>query len=76
MVAGFLAGYAGNTRPAYQHDLRVFVAWCGERQLGLLDAARSHIELLARGQESDGLAKAAVASEVVDGGELLPVLRR
>lgn len=61
VMAGFLAGYTGNTRLAYQHDLRVFVAWCRDRHLGLLDVGRSDIELFARGQEAGGLAGATVA---------------
>ena len=61
VVAGFLAGYTGNTRLAYQHDLRVFVAWCRDRHLGLLEVGRADIELFARGQEADGLSGATVA---------------
>jgi site-specific recombinase XerD len=61
VVAGFLAGYTGNTRMAYQHDLRVFVSWCRNQQLHLLDVGRAHIELFARTEESAGLAKATVA---------------
>ncbi len=75
VVAGFLAGYTGNTRMAYQHDLRVFLAWCRNQQLHLLDVGRAHIELfrphrtVGRFGESDG------GSEAVDCGEFLPVLR-
>ena len=32
-VVGFLAGYSGLTRQAYQLDLRQWVAWCAERRL-------------------------------------------
>ena len=61
VVAGFLAGYTGNTRLAYQHDLRVFVSWCRDQHLHLMDVVRAHIELFARSQESDELARATVA---------------
>ncbi len=61
VVAGFLAGYSGNTRQAYQQDLRVFVGWCRERHLDLFNVGRGHIELFGRGQESLGLARATVA---------------
>lgn len=61
VVAGFLAGYAGNTRLAYQHDLRVFASWCRHQQLHLLDVGRASIELFARSQESVGLARSTVA---------------
>jgi hypothetical protein len=27
-LGGFLAGYSGNTRDAYQQDLRTFIVWC------------------------------------------------
>ena len=61
VVAGFLAGYTGNTRSAYQHDLRVFVSWCVGRRLWVLEVGRADIELFARSQESAGLARATVA---------------
>ena len=41
VVAGFLAGYTANTLMAYQHDLRVFVSWCRDREL-LLMLGRHH----------------------------------
>ncbi len=61
VVAGFLAGYVGNTRLAYQHDLRVFLTWCRNRQLDMFSMGRADIELFARGQESKGLSGATVA---------------
>jgi hypothetical protein len=61
VVAGFLAGYTGNTRLAYQHDLRVFVSWCRNQHLHLMDVVRAHIELFARSQETVGLARATIA---------------
>ena len=35
-LAGFLAGYSGQTRDAYGLDLRQFLAFCHERGLELL----------------------------------------
>lgn len=61
VIAGFLAGYTGNTRLAYQHDLRVFSSWCRDQQLHLLEVGRASIELFARNQESAGLARSTVA---------------
>jgi integrase/recombinase XerD len=34
-LAGFLAGYNGLTRPAYELDLRQFAGWCQQHQLQL-----------------------------------------
>ena len=37
-LAGFLAGYSGLTRQAYELDLRQFVGWCQQHQLRLFQA--------------------------------------
>ncbi len=34
-LAGFLAGYNGLTRQAYELDLRQFASWCQQHQLRL-----------------------------------------
>jgi hypothetical protein len=34
-LAGFLAGYTGLTRQAYELDLRQFASWCQQHQLAL-----------------------------------------
>jgi hypothetical protein len=47
-LAGFLGGYRGLTRDAYALDLRQFVAFCAERQLGLFEVHRSDIETFGR----------------------------
>jgi site-specific recombinase XerD len=60
VVAGFLAGYNGHTRLAYQQDLREFGSWCRDQDLWLLDVRRAHIELFARFQETIGRAKATI----------------
>src|SRR5712664_1137315 len=39
-LAGFLAGYSGLTRQAYELDLRQFAAWCQQHQLRLFQARR------------------------------------
>jgi hypothetical protein len=38
-LAGFLAGYTGLTRQAYELDLRPFASWCQQHQLRLPDRA-------------------------------------
>ena len=59
-LAGFLAGYSGNTRLAYQQDLRQFASWCRSQGLGLLAVRRIHIELFARWLEHRGAARATI----------------
>jgi integrase/recombinase XerD len=43
-LAGFLAGYAGLTRAAYELDLRQYASWCQRHQLRLFQARRVDIE--------------------------------
>jgi site-specific recombinase XerD len=59
-LAGFLAGYSGNTRLAYRQDLRQFASWCHNEGLGLLAVRRIHIELFARWLEHLGAARATI----------------
>jgi site-specific recombinase XerD len=59
-VGGFLAGYSGHTRSAYQQDLRCFFGWCHQHNLGLLEVKRAHIELYARALEHQGKARATI----------------
>ena len=59
-LAGFLAGYSGNTRLAYHQDLRQFASWCHNQDLGLLAVRRIHIELFARWLEHQGAARATI----------------
>jgi hypothetical protein len=40
-LAGFLAGYSGLTRQAYELDLRQFASWCQQHQLQLFAARRA-----------------------------------
>jgi integrase/recombinase XerD len=59
-LAGFLAGYSGLTRQAYELDLRQFASWCQQHQLQLFGARRADIEFFARGLEARGLARATI----------------
>ena len=59
-LAGFLAGYRGLTRQAYELDLRQFASWCQQHQLRLFQARRADIECFARDLEARGRARATV----------------
>ena len=60
-LAGFLAGYSGLTRQAYELDLRQFASWCQQHQLHLFAAGRADIEFFARDLEDRGRARATVS---------------
>ncbi len=60
-VAGFLAGYTGNTRTGYTTDLRIFAHWCHTNGLTLLGVRRAHLELFARWMEAEGRMCSTVA---------------
>lgn len=47
-IAGFLAGYRGNTFRSYRTDLKTYLDWCAQHDLAPLDAKRPHIELYLR----------------------------
>jgi integrase/recombinase XerD len=59
-LAGFLAGYIGLTRQAYELDLRQYASWCHTRHLSLFGARRADIECFARDLEARGRARATV----------------
>jgi integrase/recombinase XerD len=59
-LAGFLAGYSGLTRQAYELDLRQYASWCQHHQLRLFAARRADIECFARDLETRGLARATI----------------
>jgi site-specific recombinase XerD len=59
-LAGFLAGYSGLTRQAYELDLRQFASWCRQHQLRLFQARRADIEFFARDLEARGRARATI----------------
>ena len=42
-IAGYLAGYSGLTRQAYELDLRQYAGWCQLHQLRLFVARRAEI---------------------------------
>ena len=47
-IAGFLAGYTGNTLVSYTTDLRLFVEWCTTNDLRLMEVRRAHLEIFGR----------------------------
>jgi hypothetical protein len=59
-LAGFLAGYSGLTRQAYELDLRQFAGWCHQHQLRLFQARRADIEFFARDLEAHGRARTTI----------------
>ncbi len=59
-LAGFLAGYSGLTRQAYELDLRQYASWCHQHHLRLFQARRAGIECFARDLEARGRARATI----------------
>ena len=59
-LAGFLAGYGGLTREAYELDLRQYASWCHQHHLRLFQARRPDIECFARDLETRGRARATI----------------
>src|SRR5690349_23095647 len=59
-LAGFLAGYSGLTRQAYELDLRQYASWCHQHHLRLFQARRADIECFARDLEARGRARATI----------------
>jgi integrase/recombinase XerD len=59
-LAGFLAGYSGLTRDAYELDLRQYASWCHQHHLRLFQARRADIECFARDLEVRGRARATI----------------
>jgi site-specific recombinase XerD len=59
-LAGFLAGYSGLTRQAYELDLRQYVTWCQQHHVQLFAARRAGIEGFARDLEARGRARATI----------------
>jgi site-specific recombinase XerD len=60
-LLGFLGGYSGLTREAYQLDLRQWVQWCTEQGVSLFGARRADIEGFGRHLETRGRARATIA---------------
>src|SRR5215831_14718212 len=59
-LAGFLAGYSGLTRQAYELDLRQYASWCHLHQVRLFTARRADIECFARDLEARGRSRATI----------------
>ncbi len=59
-LAGFLAGYSGLTRQAYELDLRQYASWRQQHQLRLFAARRADIECFAGELEARGRARATI----------------
>ena len=59
-LAGFLAGYSGLTRQAYELDLRQYASWCHQHHLRLFQARRADIECFARDLQTRGRARATI----------------
>jgi site-specific recombinase XerD len=59
-LAGFLAGYSGLTRQAYELDLRQYASWCHQHHVRLFQARRPDIECFARDLEARGRARATI----------------
>lgn len=59
-IAGFLAGYTGQTMTSDRVDLKKWVEWLDSARIAVFDAERAHIELYARWSETRGLAPATI----------------
>jgi len=59
-LAGFLAGFSGLTREAYELDLRQYASWRHQHHLRLFQARRADIECFARDLETRGRARATI----------------
>ena len=62
-IAGFLAGYTGNTLVSYTTGLRLFAEWCTNNDLRLLDVRRAHLEIFGRTMETDGRMRSTAARD-------------
>jgi hypothetical protein len=66
-LAGFLSGYSGLTRQAYELDLRQYASWCHQHHLRLFQARRADIECFARDLETRGRARATITMSAARG---------
>ncbi len=69
-LAGFLAGYSGLTRLAYELGLRQYASWCQRHHLQLFQARRADIECFARDLEARGRARATITRRLCTIAEL------
>src|ERR1700751_461830 len=59
-LVGFLAGYSGLNRQAYELDLRQYGSWCHQHHRRLFQVRRPDIECFARDLETRGRARATI----------------
>src|SRR6266581_882576 len=59
-ISGFLTGYSGLTREAYELDLRQYASLCRQHHLRLFEGRRADIECFARDLEARGRARATI----------------
>lgn len=69
-IAGFLAGYTGNTLVSYTTDLRLFAEWCTNNDLRLTYVWRAHLEIFGRIMEAAGRMRSTVARRLSRLGSL------
>jgi hypothetical protein len=74
-LAGFLAGYSGLTREAYELDLRQYTSWCRQHHLRLFQVRRADIECFARDLETRGRARATITRRLSHHRRVLPLRR-
>ena len=60
-IAGFLAGYTGNTLVSYTTGVRLFVEWCASNDVALFDVRRAHLEIFGCQMEAVGRMRSTVA---------------
>lgn len=60
-IAGFLAGYTGDTLVSYTTDLRLVAEWYANNDVCLMDVRRAHLEIFGRTMEADGRLGSSVA---------------
>jgi integrase/recombinase XerD len=64
LAQAFLAGYAGRTRESYATDLKQWGAWCVEHGVEVLEVARAHVQVYARGLEEAGRAPSTIGRKL------------
>jgi hypothetical protein len=75
-LAGYLAGYSGLTRQAYELDLRQYASWCHQHHLRLFGARRADIECFARDLEARARARATITRRLCTIAGVLPLRGR
>ena len=75
-IAGFLAGYTGNTRTSYTTDLRIFAEWCHGQPPDAAGGAASASGVVRPLDGERGPDALHRRPPPVDVGQLLPLLPR